>query len=98
MKLGSIYTIKDYDQLKFVHRFSYKQAEECKSCDYRIYCQGGCPRTKYNVYGNYMGVSPMCPAYKELFPIWLKLAEKYKKTTSYQYKLQVVEQNNPKWC
>lgn len=66
--------IEDIKQDKYL--WAYKRpnvAEECKTCEVREPCQGGCPNERYQAYGVYSGKTPWCEVYKETLPRLMKM-------------------------
>lgn len=76
-KIGNIYTTEHWEDLKFPQRWSAKNLPECQGCEWIVWCQGGCPYTRKLAYGTYDYKSPFCSAFKELFPLLMKLKEKW---------------------
>ena len=73
----AIEQIREYDYL-----ISFKSDhthEECKTCDARFTCHGGCNYDKFVTYGEISNKhkSPWCKAYKEIVPRLEKLSEGY---------------------
>ena len=58
---------------KFVSSFDIDDIDECKTCDIRYFCTGGCPMETYNKTGHYNVKSPNCNIYKTIYPELLKL-------------------------
>lgn len=58
---------------KFVRSFDVDDIEECKTCEIRYFCTGGCPMETYNKTGHYNVKSPNCNIYKTIYPELLKL-------------------------
>lgn len=50
---------------------------ECQSCEWEWICHGGCPYTRKLAYGSYDIKSPFCSAFKELFPLLMKMVERW---------------------
>jgi uncharacterized protein len=46
---------------------------ECQSCEWRMWCAGGCPLTTYRATGRYDAKSPNCRIYRALFPEVIRL-------------------------
>ncbi len=76
--VGNIYTHHRMKDFKFTHRWSSKGIEECQECEYKLWCQSGCPLTRKLTYGTYDKRSPFCSAFKVLFPILMVLTKKWK--------------------
>ena len=73
-------TIKEQDPLAVLQRdtttvqnLSVEEKDECKTCDWRYWCAGGCPVEAYRVTGKYNAKSPNCAIYKALFPEVVRL-------------------------
>lgn len=49
------------------------EMHECRSCEWKYWCAGGCPITSYQAGGSYLRKSPYCNIYKVLFPEVLRL-------------------------
>ena len=49
------------------------EKEQCRTCEWRYWCTGGCPLTTYRATGRYDIKSPNCNIYKALYPEALKL-------------------------
>jgi len=81
MQLDSpVTTIKEQDPLAVLQRdtttvqnLSVEDKDECKTCDWRYWCAGGCPIEAYRVTGKYNTKSPNCAIYKALFPEVVRL-------------------------
>lgn len=58
---------------KFVRSFDVDEIEECKTCEIRYFCTGGCPMETFNKTGKYKAKSPNCNIYKAIFPELLKV-------------------------
>ncbi len=52
---------------------SVDEKEECRECQWRYWCGGGCPLMAYRATGRYTAKSPYCNIYKALFPEALRL-------------------------
>jgi radical SAM protein with 4Fe4S-binding SPASM domain len=76
--MGNIDT-HTWKDLKPTHRWSAKNLEECKDCEWSTggWCQGGCPYTRKLAYGTYDKPSPFCSIFKELFPRLKELKERW---------------------
>ena len=57
----------------FVKSYNVDEIEECKECDIRYFCTGGCPIQSYYVTGFYNRKSPYCNIYKAIYPSLLRL-------------------------
>lgn len=44
-----------------------EKIEECKGCEYKKFCYGGCMSYAYAITGNIMNKDPHCPTYQKLF-------------------------------
>ena len=60
------------DQLG-IQNISVEEKEDCKTCEWKFWCAGGCPLTTYRATGRYDVKSPNCNIYKALFPEALRL-------------------------
>lgn len=49
------------------------QKAECKDCDWKYICAGGCPLDAFRANGRYDGPSPRCLLYRELYPEVVRL-------------------------
>ncbi len=49
------------------------EKEECRNCEWRYWCAGGCPLLTYRTTGRNDGKSPYCNVYKTLYPELLRL-------------------------
>jgi sulfatase maturation enzyme AslB (radical SAM superfamily) len=70
--------------------------DECKICQFKTLCGGGCPLTKIIAYGNVNEKSPFCPTFKKVFPVLLKIRSKWitqKNQTKFQ---ELVRKDFPK--
>jgi uncharacterized protein len=47
--------------------------EECRECQWKYWCAGGCPLETYRAAGRYDVKSPHCRIYKALYPEVLRL-------------------------
>jgi len=47
--------------------------EECRACEWKYWCAGGCPLAAYRETGRYDARSPFCRIYKSLYPEVLRL-------------------------
>lgn len=41
---------------------------DCRACEWRYYCAGGCPLLAYRTTGSYAGRSPYCEVYRAVLP------------------------------
>lgn len=79
-EVGTIEKCSDYriSDFEFPNRMSAKKYPECQKCPWVVWCQGGCPYTSKIVYGEYgVGKTPFCSALKTIFPLLMKLVEKW---------------------
>lgn len=78
-KIGHISTHIKMSDFTFPQRWSSKDLEECKGCEWANggWCQGGCPFTRKLTYGTYDKKTPFCEVFKTLFPRLMQLKEKY---------------------
>ena len=58
---------KTSEVFKKFRSFSVLDIEECKNCELKFICGGGCHVKKYNVYGGLYVPSVRCKAYKKIF-------------------------------
>jgi uncharacterized protein len=56
-----------------IQNFSVEDRDDCRQCDWKYWCAGGCPLAAYRATGYYNSKSPNCTIYKELFPEVLRL-------------------------
>lgn len=49
------------------------QKSDCRSCQWRAYCAGGCPLLSQRINGQFDSRSPYCELYQFLFPRLLRL-------------------------
>lgn len=47
--------------------------EDCRDCEWRYWCAGGCPVTAFRTTGRYATKSPYCQVYKAVYPDLLRL-------------------------
>lgn len=52
---------------------SVEDKDECKSCQWRYWCGGGCPLLTYRTTGSYTAKSPYCEIYRAIFPEVIRL-------------------------
>lgn len=81
-RIGHIDTHMRITDFVFPQRWSCKNIEICQKCEWKVYCQGGCPYTKKLAYReDYQEVSklpsPFCDILKELFPKIKALADRW---------------------
>ena len=71
--LGNVKTNPNFDDLKkseswkILEEFREYVDENCKSCRYVKYCEGGCPYNAIVAYKTTKAVDPQCSAYKMIF-------------------------------
>jgi uncharacterized protein len=51
----------------------FEDKTDCKTCDWRYWCAGGCPLATHRATGRYDVKSPNCDIYKAIFPEILRL-------------------------
>lgn len=56
-----------------IQNIEVDRKENCKSCEWRYWCTGGCPLTTYRATGRYDLNSPNCHIYKAIYPEVIKL-------------------------
>jgi uncharacterized protein len=56
-----------------IQNISVEEKEDCRSCEWKFWCTGGCPLAAYRATGRYDAKSPNCTVYKALLPDVLKL-------------------------
>lgn len=56
-----------------VQRIPVDVKHECRTCEWRYWCSGGCPIATYQATGRYDLKSPNCGIYKALYPDLLRL-------------------------
>lgn len=56
-----------------VQNISVEEKEDCRDCQWKYYCTGGCPLETYRATGRYDVKSPNCHIYKTIFPEVLRL-------------------------
>ena len=49
------------------------EKDECRDCQWKYWCAGGCPLETYRKTGTYTAKSPNCNIYKALFPEIIRL-------------------------
>ncbi len=49
------------------------EKEDCRACEWRYWCAGGCPLQAYHATGRYDTKSPNCKIYKALYPEVVRL-------------------------
>jgi len=79
-KIGHISTHTRMSDFKFPQRWSSKNLEECKGCEWANggWCQGGCPLSRKLAFGTYNHKTPFCEVYKTLFPRLQELVTRWK--------------------
>jgi len=74
-RIGSIFTENNF---KYPQRHDASNYEECQSCKWLLWCQGGCPYTSKVITGLYgITKTPFCSAYKAIFPILFELTRRW---------------------
>jgi uncharacterized protein len=58
---------------KGVQGLTVEEKEECRTCDWRYWCAGGCPLLTHRMTKRYDIKSPNCRIYQALFPEVLRL-------------------------
>jgi uncharacterized protein len=56
-----------------VQNLSVEEKENCRTCEWRYWCSGGCPVTTYRATGRYDVKSPNCSIYRALYPEVIRL-------------------------
>jgi uncharacterized protein len=56
-----------------VRNLAAEEKEDCRSCDWRYWCAGGCAVATYRATGRYNVRSPNCNIYQSLYPDVLRL-------------------------
>jgi uncharacterized protein len=56
-----------------IHNISVEEKEDCRDCQWRYWCAGGCPLETHRATDRYDVKSPNCNIYKALFPEALRL-------------------------
>ncbi|MCP4350176.1 MAG: radical SAM protein [Desulfobacterales bacterium] len=56
-----------------IRNIKVDEKEECKSCQWKYWCAGGCPLSAFRVSGRYDVKSPNCNIYKKLYPEIIRL-------------------------
>ena len=56
-----------------IQNLSVDKKEECRDCQWKYWCGGGCPLESYRTHGRYDLKSPNCRIYKALYPEVLRL-------------------------
>ena len=59
--------------LSGIQNLSVDDKEDCKDCEWKYWCAGGCPLSTYRATGRYDVKSPYCNIYKALFPEVIRL-------------------------
>lgn len=76
--IGSIFT--HFKENDFDFSFNRHEAlPECMDCEWVEYCNSGCPYTRKVTYGTYEKRTPLCSALKEIWPLVIELADKFKR-------------------
>lgn len=61
-------------------RFGYEGNQICEQCEFRDICGGGCPLTKKLAFGRTDVPSPLCPTFKKVIPMLLRMAKHWEET------------------
>lgn len=76
----SITSVEAKDPLSLIHanqigiqNLPVDKKDECRDCQWRYWCGGGCPLATHRVTGRYDVKSPNCDIYKALYPEVLRL-------------------------
>jgi uncharacterized protein len=56
-----------------IQNFSVEDRENCRECQWRYWCGGGCPMEIFARTGSYSAKSPHCEIYKALYPEIMRL-------------------------
>jgi uncharacterized protein len=56
-----------------IQNISVEKKEECKTCEWKYWCAGGCPLETHRITGRYDLQSPNCGIYKAILPEALRL-------------------------
>lgn len=56
-----------------IRNVSADQKEDCRECEWRYWCAGGCPLVTFRATCRYDARSPYCRIYKAIFPALLRL-------------------------
>jgi len=56
-----------------IQNISVEKKEDCRDCQWKYWCAGGCPLETHRVTGRYEVKSPNCNIYKTLFPEAIRL-------------------------
>ncbi len=56
-----------------IQNISVEEKEDCRDCQWKNWCTGGCPLESYRATGRYDRKSPNCAIYKAIFPEVLRL-------------------------
>lgn len=56
-----------------IHNLSVRDKEQCKTCQWRHWCTGGCPLLAFRATGRFDTKSPNCKIYKTLYPEVIRL-------------------------
>ncbi len=56
-----------------IQNIKVDEKEECKSCQWKYWCAGGCPLSSFRTTGRYDAKSPNCNIYKSLYPEVIRL-------------------------
>lgn len=58
---------------KGIRNLRVEDKDECRECEWRYWCTGGCPLSAYRATGRYDAKSPDCSIYKALYPQAIRL-------------------------
>jgi uncharacterized protein len=56
-----------------IQNLPVEEKEDCRSCEWRYWCAGGCPLVTYRATGRYDTKSPNCRIYRALYPEVIRL-------------------------
>lgn len=56
-----------------IQNLSVEEKEDCRVCEWKYFCGGGCPLESYRSGGRYDKASPNCNIYKDLYPEVMRL-------------------------
>jgi uncharacterized protein len=79
LKTGTIFDADPMSKIQVdSYHYDFKRADvpdECRECESRMACQGGCPNDKLMLTGTTSGKSVVCEIHKEIIPRLKHLAE-----------------------
>ncbi len=58
-----------------VQNISIEEKAECRSCEWKYWCAGGCPLSAFAAAGRYDAKSPNCSVYQKLYPEVFRLEQ-----------------------